>query len=103
MTSADIFMRAGRHAASGRATRWCRPTSRGSLKAIAAGGPDAFYRGETAKLIAAEMQRSGGLITAEDLAKYQAVVREPVKGSYRGYDIFSMPPPSSGGGTSSRS
>ena len=43
------------------------------------------------------MARSGGLITEEDLAAYQAVVREPVKGTYRGYDIFSMPPPSSGG------
>ena len=68
-----------------------------SLKAIAKVGPDAFYRGEIGQLIAAEMARSGGLITTEDLEKYQAVVREPVHGIYRGYDIFSMPPPSSGG------
>ena len=68
-----------------------------SLKQIAAGGADAFYRGEIGKLIAAEMARSGGLITPEDLAGYEAIVREPVRGTYRGYDIFSMPPPSSGG------
>ncbi len=68
-----------------------------AMKAIAKDGPDAFYRGEIARLIAAQMARSGGLITDGDLAQYQAVVREPVEGSYRGYDIFSMPPPSSGG------
>jgi gamma-glutamyltranspeptidase/glutathione hydrolase len=68
-----------------------------SLRAIAAGGRDAFYGGEIAEMIVAEMARSGGLITADDLAAYEAVVREPVAGSYRGYDIYSMPPPSSGG------
>ncbi len=68
-----------------------------SLKAIAKDGPDAFYRGEIGQEIAAEMARAGGLITTEDLAKYQALVREPVRGTYRGYDILSMPPPSSGG------
>jgi gamma-glutamyltranspeptidase / glutathione hydrolase len=68
-----------------------------SLELIAAGGPDAFYRSEIGKLIAAEMKRSGGLITEEDLAAYEAIERVPVKGTYRGYDIVSMPPPSSGG------
>jgi gamma-glutamyltranspeptidase/glutathione hydrolase len=68
-----------------------------SLKAIAAGGPDAFYKGETARLIAAEMERSGGLVTTEDVAGYEAIVREPIRGTYRGHDIVSMPPPSSGG------
>ncbi len=68
-----------------------------SLKAIAKDGPDAFYHGETGRLIAAEMARSGGLITTDDLASYKAVAREPVRGTYRGYDILSMPPPSSGG------
>lgn len=68
-----------------------------SMQAIAEGGADAFYKGETATLIAAEMRRSGGLITAEDIAGYKAVVREPVRGTYRGYDVISMPPPSSGG------
>ena len=68
-----------------------------SLKQIAEGGPDAFYKGEIGKLIAAEMARSGGLVSEEDLDAYQAIEREPVKGTYRGYEIFSMPPPSSGG------
>jgi gamma-glutamyltranspeptidase / glutathione hydrolase len=69
----------------------------GSLELIANDGPDAFYRGEIGKLIAAEMKRSGGLITEEDLAKYEAIERVPVKGTYRGYEVVSMPSPSSGG------
>ncbi len=60
-------------------------------------GRDGFYRGETARLIVEEMQRGGGLITAEDLAAYEAKEREPVRGTYRGYEIIAMPPPSSGG------
>jgi gamma-glutamyltranspeptidase/glutathione hydrolase len=68
-----------------------------SLARIAKSGPDGFYRGRTAELIVAEMQANGGLITLEDLANYKAVKREPVRGSYRGYEILSMPPPSSGG------
>jgi gamma-glutamyltranspeptidase/glutathione hydrolase len=60
-------------------------------------GRDGFYTGETARLIAAEMQRGGGLITEQDLAQYQAKERAPIRGTYRGYDIISMPPPSSGG------
>ena len=68
-----------------------------SLRLIATEGPDAFYRGAIARRIVAEMQAGGGLITAEDLAGYRAIVREPVTGTYRGYEIRSMPPPSSGG------
>ncbi len=60
-------------------------------------GPDDFYRGETAALIAAEMERGGGIITLEDLDAYTAVWRDPVVFDYRGYAIHSMPPPSSGG------
>jgi gamma-glutamyltranspeptidase/glutathione hydrolase len=60
-------------------------------------GRDGFYRGETARLLAEEMRRGGGLITEEDLARYDAKERAPVTGTYRGYDIISMPPPSSGG------
>ena len=60
-------------------------------------GRDGFYRGETARLIAAEMRAHGGLITEADLAAYEAAEREPVRGNYRGYEIISMPPPSSGG------
>ena len=60
-------------------------------------GRDGFYAGETARLLAEEMERGGGWITEEDLARYQAVEREPVRGTYRGYDIISIAPPSSGG------
>ncbi len=68
-----------------------------SLTQIADQGPDAFYRGEIAKKIVAEMEQGGGLIDAESLAAYEPVVREPVRGTYRDYDIVSMSPPSSGG------
>lgn len=67
------------------------------LKEIAKYGAGAFYRGEIAKKIVAAMKEGGGLITKEDLASYKAIIREPVHGTYRGYDIYSMPPPSSGG------
>ncbi|MDB4914918.1 MAG: ggt [Gemmatimonadetes bacterium] len=60
-------------------------------------GRDGFYLGETAQLLAAEMKRGGGLITKEDLKGYEARERAAVHGTYRGYDIISMPPPSSGG------
>lgn len=68
-----------------------------SLTQIAKYGPDAFYRGEIAEKIIAEMRRGGGLIDAESLAAYEPVVRDPLRGTYRGYDIVSMPPSSSGG------
>lgn len=68
-----------------------------TLARIAECGPDDFYRGETADLITREMRAGGGLITAEDLASYAVMEREPVRGSYRGYEIISAPPPSSGG------
>ena len=58
---------------------------------------DGFYRGETARLLVEEMERGGGLITTSDLERYQARERTPVRGSYRGYEIVTMPPPSSGG------
>ena len=60
-------------------------------------GPDDFYRGETAALIAAEMERGGGIMTLEDLDRYATVWRDPVTFDYRGYSVHSMPPPSSGG------
>ncbi len=68
-----------------------------TLRRIAERGPDGFYRGETADLVAAEMRRSGGLITREDLAAYTAKWREPIEFDYRGNRVISMPPPSSGG------
>ena len=68
-----------------------------SLKLIAKEGASAFYQGAIAKKIVAEMAEHGGIISAEDLKNYKVVEREPVKGSYRGYEIVAMPPPSSGG------
>jgi len=59
--------------------------------------PSDFYRGETARLIVADMQAHGGTLTAEDLARYQPTVRTPLHGTYHGYEIITMPPPSSGG------
>lgn len=77
--------------------RWQQPDLASTLERIQQHGHDGFYRGETARQLAAFMRANGGLISEEDLALYQAVEREPVRGSYRGYDIVSMPPPSSGG------
>jgi gamma-glutamyltranspeptidase/glutathione hydrolase len=67
------------------------------LRRIAEGGADGFYRGETADLIVREMKTSGGLITHADLAAYQAKERVPIEGTFRGWRVVSMPPPSSGG------
>jgi gamma-glutamyltranspeptidase/glutathione hydrolase len=66
-------------------------------EAIAKEGADAFYRGSIAKSIAESAQKAGGILTAEDLARYTTRWRTPVRGSYRGIDVVSMPPPSSGG------
>ena len=68
-----------------------------TLKAIAERGPDAFYEGPIAQKIADAVQGAGGLMTVADLAAYRPEIRKPVRGSYRGYEIVSMPPPSSGG------
>jgi gamma-glutamyltranspeptidase / glutathione hydrolase len=68
-----------------------------TLERISAQGPAGFYEGETAMLLEKEMQAHDGLITRADLKNYTAVRRAPVKGTYRGYEIFSMAPPSSGG------
>ena len=76
---------------------WKQPDLARTLERIQRDGKDGFYRGETARLIADFMADNGGIITLEDLARYEAVEREPIRGSYRGYEIVSMPPPSSGG------
>ncbi len=68
-----------------------------TLQMIADEGPDAFYEGAIADLIVAEMEANGGLIDAESLAAYRPTVREPVRGSYRDFEIVAMPPSSSGG------
>ena len=68
-----------------------------TLRAIADGGADAFYKGWIADRIAEEMKANGGIISKADLAAYKAKERAPIRGTYKGYDIVSMPPPSSGG------
>ena len=68
-----------------------------TLRLISQQGPDAFYQGKIADLIERDMAKNGGIITREDLKKYRPLWRSPVKGSYRGYEIVSMGPPSSGG------
>jgi len=68
-----------------------------TLEAISIDGAAAFYRGWIADSTVAEMQRGGGIITHEDLAAYEAVWRDPIVLGYRGYEIITMPPPSSGG------
>ncbi len=70
-----------------------------TLRAIATKGPNAFYTGWIADSIAATMSRNGGLISKRDLAAYQAKMRTPLHGTYRGYDLITMPPPTSGGVT----
>ncbi len=76
---------------------WVQPDLAATLERIRRHGRDGFYRGRTAGLIADFMQENGGLITREDLERYRAVEREPIRGTYRGWQIVSMPPPSSGG------
>jgi gamma-glutamyltranspeptidase/glutathione hydrolase len=68
-----------------------------SLEAIASGGPKAFYEGLVAAQLVAAVRAQGGVMALDDLKNYRAVLRAPVRGTYRGYDIVSMPPPSSGG------
>ncbi|WP_251978492.1 gamma-glutamyltransferase [Salinicola avicenniae] len=77
--------------------RFRQPELAATLRRIAELGPREFYEGETAQLIADEMAAHGGLMSAEDLAAYHPSIREPVHGRYRGYDVYAMSPPSSGG------
>jgi gamma-glutamyltranspeptidase/glutathione hydrolase len=69
----------------------------GTLARLQQRGPNEFYEGQTAQLIAADMKRHNGLLTLDDLRGYVAKEREPLRGNYRGYEVISMPPPSSGG------
>ena len=94
--SAKIFLRRdGRALAPG--DRLVQSDLAHTLYAIARNGPRAFYEGPIAEKIAAAVRGAGGLMTADDLKTYRAVERTPLRGTYRGYDIVSMPPPSSGG------
>jgi len=92
--SRRIFQRNGDFYKSGEIFR--QPDLARTLERIAA-KPDDFYHGSLARELAAAMQKGGGLITADDLAHYQVKEREPVRGTYRGYEVISAPPPSSGG------
>jgi gamma-glutamyltranspeptidase / glutathione hydrolase len=95
-SSARIFLKPdGNVLAPG--DRLVQPDLADTLLAIAQEGPQAFYEGAIAKKIAAAVQAAGGVMTADDLKGYRAIERAPVRGTYRGYDIVSMPPPSSGG------
>ena len=76
---------------------WRQPDLAHTLELIQNNGADGFYKGENAERLAGFMADIGGIITEEDLLKYESQEREPIRGAYRGYDIVSMPPPSSGG------
>ncbi|MCG8415720.1 MAG: gamma-glutamyltransferase [Pseudomonadales bacterium] len=76
---------------------WYQPDLAHTLELIRDNGADGFYRGENAQRFANYMADIGGIITEEDLARYETKEREPIRGTYRGYEIVSMPPPSSGG------
>jgi gamma-glutamyltranspeptidase / glutathione hydrolase len=92
--SRRVFQRDGSYYQPGEIFR--QPDLARTLERIAA-KPDDFYHGALARELAAAMQKGGGLITADDLAHYEVKEREPVRGTYRGYEILSAPPPSSGG------
>ncbi|MBS1831520.1 MAG: gamma-glutamyltransferase [Acidobacteria bacterium] len=78
-------------------SKFVQPELAKTLSRIARHGSKDFYEGETARILAAEMAKNGGLITMADLAAYRAVERKPLEGSYKGYGIITAPPPSSGG------
>ncbi len=94
---AAIFLPAGKALATG--DRLVQPGLARSLELIARDGPDAFYRGPIAQAIVAASRAHGGILSLEDFRRYRVVERDPVRCRYRGYDIASVPPPSSGGTT----
>ncbi len=96
-STAEIFLPGGAPPEVGDLFR--QPDLARTLTRIRDEGPDGFYRGETADLIVAEMERGGGIITHEDLEAYTAAWRDPITFRYRGYTVHSMPPSSSGGAT----
>ena len=90
-----IFLNNGKYYSEGDLFR--QPELAATLGRIAAQGANEFYTGRTAQLIAADMKANKGLITVDDLKNYKARERAPLRGSYRGHEILTMPPPSSGG------
>ncbi|MDQ3323141.1 MAG: gamma-glutamyltransferase, partial [Acidobacteriota bacterium] len=93
--SRKIFLNGGKFFSEGDVLK--QPELAQTLSRMGKNGAREFYEGETARLIAADMRANNGLITLEDLKNYQAKERAPLRGTYRGYEIISMPPPSSGG------
>lgn len=93
--SKKVFSKEGKAYAVG--DLWQQPQLAKTLRRISEQGGKDFYEGETAKLLVAEMQRGNGLISLEDLKNYQVKWRQPIKSDYRGYTVWGMPPPSSGG------
>ncbi len=93
--SRRIFLREGRFYRPGEILK--QPELARTLKGLVKSGARDFYEGQTARLIARDMQAHGGLITLEDLRRYQVIERAPLTGNYRGYSILTAPPPSSGG------
>ncbi len=93
--SKRIFLAGGAYLKTGE--RWRQPELAATLARIQRDGARDFYEGETARLIADGMAKNGGTITLADLKGYRAVERTPLRGTYRGYEIVTMPPPSSGG------
>ncbi|MFY9609697.1 MAG: gamma-glutamyltransferase [Blastocatellia bacterium] len=93
--SKRIFLRQGDLFKEGE--RFAQPELAATLERIKSRGAREFYEGRTAKLIVDDMRANGGLITARDLKEYEPTIRKPLKGTYRGYEIVTMPPPSSGG------
>ena len=94
-SSAAIFLTGGQPPSEG--DRLLQFDLADTLRAIAQDGPRAFYQGSIAGEIADAVVKAGGIMTKDDLANYHALERPVVRGTYRGYDIVSMPPPSSGG------
>lgn len=90
-----IFQRDGKFYELGQ--RFVQPELAATLMRIRDGGRDGFYKGETARLLIADIKAHGGLITARDLETYEPTIRKPLRSTYRGYEILTMPPPSSGG------
>lgn len=90
-----IFLRDGNFYQEGEILR--QPELAATLRRLMERGPDEFYRGETARMIVQDMAQNGGLITLEDLQSYRVVERQPLRLNYRGYEIITAPPPSSGG------
>src|SRR6476469_7849415 len=90
-----IYLKRGQYYQEGELFR--QPELAATFARLQRFGPSDFYQGETARLIVADMKRNNGLMTLEDLRGYVAKERTPVRGKYRGYEIISMPPPSSGG------